>query len=173
MKTYEPNGDPGAQYIALANPADRSVETLPVLGWGNSGEGWPDLTPVTPTPDGPQPLPFQAGRQYAYGPTEGDAWRALQERAQAQCTGAVYEAINVLYVHRHSLPTDVLRSMQSIYLCASAARYGALHEVGWLDEDEFRADYGDHDSAQCEAEDGELRHSGTDLFALDAEASQP
>jgi len=63
-------------------------------------------------------------------------------------TPTVYEAVEVLFLHRHSLPADVLRSMQSIYLCASAAQYGEPYERGWLDEEEIAS----HDLSECETD---------------------
>lgn len=60
-------------------------------------------------------------------------------------------AVDVLFAHRHSLPGDVLRSLQSVYVCASAAKYGRPYEEGWLDPEEFAS----HDVSECESGDGE------------------
>jgi hypothetical protein len=78
--TYEPNDDPGAQHIAYTTPDSGTLISRPVTGWGNAGEGWPHLTPVITTADGPQPLTFHPDRQYSYGPTAHDAARNLRSR---------------------------------------------------------------------------------------------
>lgn len=65
---------------------------------------------------------------------------------------AVADAIEVLFRTRHHLTPDVLRSLQSIYLCASAARYGEPHETGWTEDAEF---YAAHDVSECEQENAE------------------
>lgn len=80
----QPNGDHGAQHIAYTGPDSTTTDTRPVLGWGNAGEGWPDLTPVVSTPDGPQPLPFHPDRLFAYGPTAEDAAWNLRQRLTRQ-----------------------------------------------------------------------------------------
>lgn len=160
--SYKPNADFGAQYIAFINPDSTVVDTRQVIGWGNSGEGWPHLTPITSTPDGPQALPFHPGLRYAYGPTSDDATRNLRWLNQGTSGVTIYDAVEVLYAHRHTLPNDALRSLQGIYLCASAARFGELYEP--IDEEEFRATYLDHDVAGCEAEDGEVRDTGEPIF---------
>src|SRR5262245_46228897 len=49
----------------------------------------------------------------------------------------VDEAVEVLFHWRHTLTPDLLRSLQNIYLCASAARYGAPHETDWVEDPEF------------------------------------
>lgn len=43
----------------------------------------------------------------------------------------VIEAVDLLFRVRHDLTPDVLRSLASIWTCASAARYGAPHERFW------------------------------------------
>jgi rubrerythrin len=60
----------------------------------------------------------------------------------------IVDAANLLYRHRHTLPNDVLRSIQSIYDCASAARFGERYEAP-ADDDFYR----EHDTAECEAGD--------------------
>lgn len=82
VHTYQPNGDFGAQYIAFTDPGGSDVNTRPVVGWGNAGEGWPHLTPITSTPDGPQALPFHPDRRYTYGPTADAAAANLREITQ-------------------------------------------------------------------------------------------
>lgn len=84
MTTTTPNRDHGAQHIAFTDPDSTTVNTLPVLGWGAAGEGWPDLTPVVSTPEGPQPLRFDPARRFAYGPTADDATHNLQQRTTRQ-----------------------------------------------------------------------------------------
>jgi hypothetical protein len=64
----------------------------------------------------------------------------------------VTEAVEVLFRNRHHLTPDVLRSLQDIYLCASAARYGQAYESQWVDAPVF---YSEHDVADCEAGDAE------------------
>ena len=64
----------------------------------------------------------------------------------------VKEAIEVLFRDRHYLEPDVLRSLQDIYLCASAARYGQAYESQWADDPAF---YSEHDVADCEADNAE------------------
>jgi hypothetical protein len=59
-------------------------------------------------------------------------------------------AVDVLYRHRHALPNDVLRSLQSIWACASAARFGEPYERFWIGlEDSIR----EHNTAECEEPD--------------------
>ena len=60
----------------------------------------------------------------------------------------ITEALDILFYARHHLEPDTLRSLQNIYLCASAARYGEPHEAGWVEDAEF---YATHDVAECEA----------------------
>ncbi|MEU4570802.1 hypothetical protein [Micromonospora sp. NPDC023956] len=86
MTTYEPNDDYGAQHIALATPDSGTVITWPVTGWGNPGEGWPHLTPVITTTDGPQALTFHPDQQYSYGHTAYDATWNLRQRLARQVT---------------------------------------------------------------------------------------
>lgn len=76
----QPNGDFGAQYIAHTTTGDSAIHSHPVIGWGNAGEGWPDLTPVISTPDGPQALPFDLSRKYSYGSTRADAVGNLRRK---------------------------------------------------------------------------------------------
>lgn len=61
----------------------------------------------------------------------------------------IYEAIDALYVMRHHLSSDAIRSLQGIYRCAAAARYGQPHETGWVEDDP--AFYVTHDVTECEA----------------------
>ena len=58
----------------------------------------------------------------------------------------VQEAVEVLFAERHHLGPDVLRSLQGIWDCASAARYGEPYER-WGYDPEF---YAAHDTAECE-----------------------
>jgi len=58
----------------------------------------------------------------------------------------VYNAVEVLFRYRHLLPNDVLRSVQSIYGCTSAARFGEEYEP--MPGADF---YREHDTAKCEA----------------------
>lgn len=60
----------------------------------------------------------------------------------------IYGAVETLFRHRHHLAPDVLRSLASIWVCASAARYGAPHETFWLEDE---AAYSEHDVAECES----------------------
>jgi hypothetical protein len=62
------------------------------------------------------------------------------------------EAIEVLFAERHNLGPDVLRSIQDIWHCASAARYGEPYEA-WEYGPEF---YADHDTAKCEDDTSDL-----------------
>jgi hypothetical protein len=59
----------------------------------------------------------------------------------------VYAATEILFAARHRLPGDVIRSLDSILFCASAALYGQA-EGFEHDPDE----YGEHDVQECEAE---------------------
>lgn len=59
------------------------------------------------------------------------------------------DAANLLHACRHQLPNDVLRSLQSIWFCASAARFGQPYEPFWEDQD--AAAYAEHNTAECEA----------------------
>ncbi|MDW3849678.1 hypothetical protein NMK34_23980 [Micromonospora sp. BRA006-A] len=160
----KPNDDPGAQYIAFTNPDSTTVDTQQVIGWSDPGEGWTGSAPVLSTPDGPQALPYRPDRQYAWGATADDATRNLRWLAHGTPGVTVHDAVEVLYAHRHTLPADILRSLQSIYLCASAANYGQPYEQGWLDEGEYLQDYGDHTVAGCEAEDGQVRDTGEAIY---------
>jgi len=74
---------------------------------------------------------------------------AAQERPAAD---DVAGAIDVLFRHRHELTPDALRSLQDIWACGSAARYGQPYETWFTDDLEF---YANHDTATCEAENGE------------------
>lgn len=104
-----------------------------------------------------------------YRKTEGDnSMTGIVHTDPPHAAIGIGEAIEVLYAHRHTLPADVLRSLQSIYLCASAAQYGEPYEQGWLDVEDFRTYYGDHNAAECEAEDGELNSEGSTDQAHDA-----
>lgn len=59
---------------------------------------------------------------------------------------SLYDAIEVLYFSRHSLPSDVLRSIQDIYTCASAnRRNGEPFETWWFEPEHFRK----HNTAEC------------------------
>lgn len=57
------------------------------------------------------------------------------------------EAIEVLSRERHRLAPDIIRSLQDIWACASAARYGEPYETWFTDDPEF---YATHDIAECE-----------------------
>jgi hypothetical protein len=61
------------------------------------------------------------------------------------------EAANVLYLHRHNLEPDVLRTLADTWSCGSAARYGEPSERFWCDH-EADGFYDDHDVNECEAE---------------------
>lgn len=70
------------------------------------------------------------------------------EVTRLSTTDPVSQAVDVLFAHRHTLPPDVLRSMQDIWTCASAARSGEPFEVRtWA---EIRAEIAAHDTAACE-----------------------
>jgi hypothetical protein len=58
-------------------------------------------------------------------------------------------ATEVLFRRRHSLPSDIIRSLQDIWVCASAARFGKPYE-DFIPEPEF---FTDHNVAECEADD--------------------
>src|SRR5581483_7664097 len=53
-----------------------------------------------------------------------------------------YQAVSILHQHRHHLTPDILRTIQDIWVCASAARYGAPYETGWAEDPDA---YRDHD----------------------------
>ena len=72
---------------------------------------------------------------------------AITQSVVATHSTSIVEAVDVLFQHRHNLTPDVLRSLQDIYVCACAARYGEDYESGWLDE----ADFANHDVSECEA----------------------
>jgi hypothetical protein len=61
---------------------------------------------------------------------------------------AVYQAVEVLFTARHSLPSDVFRSLDCIVFRASAARFGEPYE----DFTRNLGKYAEHDVARCEAE---------------------
>jgi len=75
---------------------------------------------------------------------------SLIREVASRAADPITEAVDVLFRNRHHLAPDALRSLQSIYLCASAARYGEPHEAGWLEDAEF---YAAHDVAGCEEDD--------------------
>lgn len=62
----------------------------------------------------------------------------------------VTAAVEVLFDHRHNLPPDAMRSLVSIWICASAARYGEPGEA-LPAPDELAAEIAAHDTAECEA----------------------
>lgn len=74
-------------------------------------------------------------------------------------TTVVYEAVEVLFAYRHHLPNDVLRSLQGIYLCASAARFGEFYETWWVEDASLIRD---HNTADCEAENDPEQHAATE-----------
>jgi hypothetical protein len=52
---------------------------------------------------------------------------------------SLYDAIELLFVHRHVIPSDALRSLQDIYTCASANRFnGEPYETWWMEPAHFR-----------------------------------
>jgi hypothetical protein len=61
----------------------------------------------------------------------------------------VYQAVALLSRCRHQLPPDVLRSLASIWVCGSAARFQAPHEEFWSDRELFT----EHDVHTCERGD--------------------
>lgn len=65
-------------------------------------------------------------------------------------TDPAYQAVDTLFRCRHELPPDILRSLASIWFCASAARYGRPHEEFWELDDE--AAYAAHNVATCDRE---------------------
>lgn len=83
----------------------------------------------------------------------GDAIAQAEQAARGLAErNVVYAACAVLFRCRHELPSDILRSLADIWICASAARFGAPFETWWWDDqDEV---YRDHDTAECEAESG-------------------
>jgi len=69
------------------------------------------------------------------------------KQVSGQARPTVYEAVAVLFAARHTLPSDVLRSLQDIWICASAARFGEPYE-GWeVDAQAYR----DHNVVACES----------------------
>lgn len=66
-------------------------------------------------------------------------------------TDPVYQAVELLLKCRHQLPPDILRSLASIWVCGSAARYNAPHEEFWI----FTELFTEHDVAECESPIGE------------------
>jgi hypothetical protein len=60
------------------------------------------------------------------------------------------QAIEVLFRERHRLAPNIIRSLQDIWACASAALYGEPYETWFLDDPEF---YAAHDIAECEDDD--------------------
>lgn len=71
--------------------------------------------------------------------------------------GDPQQAAAVLYRHRHRLTPNILRTIQDVWVCASAARYGEPYETWWV-EDLGR--YLDHDVAKCEADDSDIDLDG-------------
>ena len=72
--------------------------------------------------------------------------------AEAAPEAALADAIDVLYRHRHELDPSALRSLQDIWACASAARYGQPYETWFTEDAEF---FATHDTAACETENDE------------------
>lgn len=63
----------------------------------------------------------------------------------------VGDAVNTLWLHRHHLPTDALRTLADAWSCASAAQHGEPYEPFWqFDEEE--GFYASHDAEACEQE---------------------
>lgn len=62
-----------------------------------------------------------------------------------------YEAVEVLYRNRHNLPSDLIRTLQAIWICRSAAYYQGPGEKFWED-----FDWSIHNVGQCEAEDSRI-----------------
>jgi hypothetical protein len=60
----------------------------------------------------------------------------------------IYAAVELLFTARHRLPGDVIRSLDSIQFCASAALYRAPEGF-----EHDPSEYTEHDTAECEAED--------------------
>lgn len=81
----------------------------------------------------------------------------------------IHEAIDVLFRDRHSLASDIIRSLGDIWACASAAAYGEPAETWFTDDPEF---YAAHDTATCEA-DSPPGCDECDRLALDCECWPP
>ena len=75
----------------------------------------------------------------------------------------VYAAVEILFTARHRLPGDVIRSLDCILFCASAALYGQAE--GFEHEP---AEYAEHDSRECEADEDET-DDGPDPWSAEAE----
>jgi hypothetical protein len=98
------------------------------------------------------------GRELWRGWLTGDPDAAPPAGAAPEVT--LTDAIDVLFRHRHELTPDALRSLQDIWACGSAARYGQPYETWFTDDPEF---YASHDTAACEAED-EAQAGGGDGY---------
>lgn len=61
------------------------------------------------------------------------------------------QAAAVLYLHRHRLSPGILRTIQNVWVCASAARYGGPLGTGWAEDPDACSE---HDVSECEADDG-------------------
>jgi hypothetical protein len=66
--------------------------------------------------------------------------------SEASAEPEVYAAVETLFRHRHTLPNDALRTVQCIYDCCSAARFGERYEAP-TDADFYHS----HDTVECEA----------------------
>ena len=80
--------------------------------------------------------------------------KALVEAEPASPADPIGDAVNTVWLYRHHLPTDALRTLADAWSCASAAHHGEPYEPFWQfdEEDDF---YATHDTEECERENGE------------------
>ena len=72
-------------------------------------------------------------------------------------TMSVYDAAEVLFEHRHDLPSDILRTIQNVWTCASQARFGEPYEAFW-EHHEWTGTPG----CDCEKPDDDLQECSPD-----------
>ncbi|MCA1704281.1 MAG: hypothetical protein LC808_13875, partial [Actinobacteria bacterium] len=89
---------------------------------------------------------------------ELEQYIAAQDEALAHLDP--YTAVDCLFRHRHQLANDTLRTLQGVWSCASAARFGEPYE------DFIRAEsIAAHNTAECEDDTGHPENGPGHLIA--------
>lgn len=142
--------------IAYTSPDTGERRDDPLVGWGINAAG--DISPLFAA-DGGIVLPaFDWAGPGPAGHAAGDGYRIYHPSAESavdkdrKLVSNVYDAVEMLTRHRHRLPSDILRSLESIWTCASAARFGEPYEKFWL-HDNFQSRFQGHDVEKCEHQD--------------------